>query len=100
MVAEIGFEAGREDEGMERLRELCEVTHARDDGCLLYALHRLADDPTQAVMVEKWTSKDALDAHLGTEHLAAFGEFDGIAGEPRILLLEAVGYGDAAKGAL
>jgi quinol monooxygenase YgiN len=34
--------------------------HAHDDGCLLYALNE-GDD--RLVMVEKWTSREALAAH-------------------------------------
>jgi quinol monooxygenase YgiN len=34
--------------------------HAHDDGCLLYALHE-GDD--RLVMVEKWTSAEALAEH-------------------------------------
>jgi quinol monooxygenase YgiN len=34
--------------------------HAEDDGCHLYALHESAD---RLVMVEKWESQEALDAH-------------------------------------
>ena len=34
--------------------------HAHDDGCLLYALNE-GDD--RLVMVEKWTSAEALDKH-------------------------------------
>lgn len=36
------------------------AVHADDAGCLLYALHE-ADD--RLVMIEKWASQDALDAH-------------------------------------
>jgi quinol monooxygenase YgiN len=100
VVAEIGFEPGREDEGMERLRTLLETTHEGDDGCLLYALHTLADDPSKVVFVEKWSSKEKLDEHLGTSHIADFAGFDGIAGEPRILVLDPVVYGDPEKGAV
>jgi quinol monooxygenase YgiN len=34
--------------------------HANDDGCLLYALHEVDD---RLVMVEKWTSAEALAEH-------------------------------------
>lgn len=36
-------------------------THAEDDGCLLYALHQ---GPDRLVMIEKWSSQEALAAHL------------------------------------
>lgn len=34
--------------------------HAEDDGCELYALHEDADT---LVMIEKWSSAEALEAH-------------------------------------
>jgi len=34
--------------------------HAEDPGCELYALH---EAPDELVMIEKWTGRDALDAH-------------------------------------
>ena len=46
-------------------------THA-EEGCIAFALHRDLADPHRRVLVERWTSRDALDQHLATEHLAAF----------------------------
>jgi len=45
--------------------------HAHDDGCLLYALHE-SDD--QLVMVEKWSSVEALDEHSRGPALAELNE--------------------------
>jgi quinol monooxygenase YgiN len=46
------------------------AVHADDAGCLLYALHE-ADD--RLVMIEKWASQDALDAHSRGTALAELG---------------------------
>jgi len=45
--------------------------HAHDDGCLLYALHE-GDD--RLVMVEKWTSAEALAEHSRGPALAELNE--------------------------
>ncbi|MCW2908103.1 MAG: putative antibiotic biosynthesis monooxygenase [Actinomycetia bacterium] len=45
--------------------------HAHDDGCLLYALHE-GDD--RLVMVEKWTSAEALAEHSRAPALAELNE--------------------------
>ena len=45
--------------------------HARDDGCLLYAL-REGDD--RLVMVEKWASADALAGHSRGAALAELNQ--------------------------
>ncbi len=43
-------------------------THA-EPGCLKYAFHRSAEDSRVFVMIEKWTSKEALDLHLKMPHI-------------------------------
>jgi quinol monooxygenase YgiN len=45
--------------------------HAHDDGCLLYALHE-GDD--RLVMVEKWSSAEALGEHSRGPALAELNE--------------------------
>jgi quinol monooxygenase YgiN len=40
--------------------------HEEDDGCELYALH---EDDDKLVMIEKWTSREALAAHARGEAL-------------------------------
>lgn len=59
-------EAAAEVEGL--LTSLAAETHA-EDGCLHYSLHRGAE-PGVFVTIEKWDSKDSLDAHLASAHLA------------------------------
>jgi quinol monooxygenase YgiN len=46
----------------------------REPGCLLYDLHASVTDPDRLVCLEQWDSREALDRHLATAHLAAFGE--------------------------
>jgi quinol monooxygenase YgiN len=45
--------------------------HAEDEGCLLYALH---EGPDRLVMVEKWSSPEALAAHGGGAAIAELGK--------------------------
>lgn len=99
VVAEINLVKGKEDEGLEALRQAVETTHAKDPGCLLYALHRDLADPTHLVMVEKWESLEELGAHGQSEHLTALAGHPALDGAPRVLVLEGLGFGDD-KGAL
>jgi quinol monooxygenase YgiN len=99
VVAEINLVEGKEEEGLEALRQAVEATHAKDAGCLLYALHRDLADPTHLVMVEQWESAELLAAHGRSEHLAALAGHPALAGTPRVLVLEGLGYGDE-KGSL
>jgi quinol monooxygenase YgiN len=48
------------DEVIATFEQIIAKVHAEDDGCELYALHEGGD---RLVMVEKWASAEALDAH-------------------------------------
>jgi quinol monooxygenase YgiN len=81
--------------------ELAAVTHT-EEGCLLFALHRDPGDAERIVLVERWTSREALDAHLLTPHLLAFRrESADLWAEPTtIMVLDPVASGDPARGLL
>ena len=61
---------GKEAEAEEAFRELVEPTHG-EDGCILYSLHRGIDDPAKLAFIERWASREAREAHLGSTHIAA-----------------------------
>ncbi len=42
-----------------------------EEGCLSYELFQSNDDPTEFVTVEEWTDQAAIDAHMGSDHIAA-----------------------------
>ena len=65
--------AGKEDEAVEAFKALVEPTHD-EDGCILYALHQGTDDPSRLAFVERWASRELLDAHLQSPHVAALLE--------------------------
>ncbi|MCW2714900.1 MAG: antibiotic biosynthesis monooxygenase protein, partial [Frankiales bacterium] len=89
---------GKTDELIAAMTTLIEQVHAREEGCLLYALHRHPDGE-RLVMVEKYTGPDAVKAHRESEHFRAAGAaFAGLlAGRPEVLGLEPVPLGDAVK---
>ena len=51
--------------------ELMRATH-QEAGCIAYSFSRDPLDDTKVHIFEKWESEDALAAHMGTEHMAAF----------------------------
>lgn len=73
--------------------------HAEDDGCLLYALHEGTD---RLVMIEKWSSQEALSAHNRGPALAELlQKTDGLLAEPTDLqVLQQHPAGTPAQGAL
>jgi quinol monooxygenase YgiN len=91
---------GTGDQILPLLQQLAEGTHG-EDGCLLYSLQRGIENPDQFVTVEKWTSGDALTAHLATEHVQAAlaGAGDLLAEPPLIIPTLPVAAGDAGKSA-
>jgi quinol monooxygenase YgiN len=100
VVAEIGIADGKRDEALAALETLCEETHAKDDGCLLYALQLDPADESHVFMIEKWESAEALQAHGATDHIKALGASGTLAGAPTVTVLRQTGFGDAAKGSL
>ena len=96
--AVISGKPGTGDQLLPMLQALAEGTHT-EDGCLLYSLQRGIENPDQFVTVEKWTSGDALTAHLATEHVQAAlaGAGDLLASAPMIIPTLPVAAGDAAK---
>jgi len=55
---------GRDKELRDALSAAIPAVHA-EEGCLLYALHEAADG--SFVLIEKWASQQALDAHAAGE---------------------------------
>lgn len=46
----------------------------REPGCSEYRFWTAADNPNALGLFERWDNQQALDAHLGTPHMAAFGQ--------------------------
>ncbi len=101
VVGSLRARPGQEAPAREALEGLVEPTHA-EDGCILYALHQSPDDATRLAFVERWTSREHLDAHLRSPHIAALLErVDELFSEaPDIVVYDAVPLGQPQKGAL
>ncbi len=92
---------GREREAADAFVALMEPTH-QEDGCILYALHQGADDPRRLAFVERWSSREALEAHLASPHiqevLARAEELFSDGGD--IVVYEARPGGETKKGSI
>lgn len=100
VVAEIGIAPGKREEALAALERLCEETHAKDEGCLLYALQLDPADESHVFFIEKWSSAEALQTHGAAEHLQAFGASGTLSGPPKVAVLQQAGFGDASLGTL
>ncbi|HEY0278022.1 MAG TPA: putative quinol monooxygenase [Solirubrobacterales bacterium] len=100
VVAEIGIVPEKREEALAALQTLCEKTHAKDEGCLLYALQLDPADDSHVFMVEKWSSVEALDAHGATDHIKALATSGTLSGTPTVTVLHPAGFGDADLGTI
>ena len=100
-VAIVKAQEGKEAELERAVETLVTASHG-EEGNLTYAVHRALQEPRTYVFVERYTSPDAFQAHLGSEHFgAAAAQFgDLLDGAPTIVPAEAWVIGDPAKGAL
>ncbi|MPZ65659.1 MAG: antibiotic biosynthesis monooxygenase [Pseudonocardiaceae bacterium] len=101
VVATITPQPGQQDAVEAALRDAIRVVHD-EEGCLRYALHRTLDEPTRFVMIEKWTTAAALDAHRRGAALAELGgRLEGlVAGPADVVRLAALPDGETELGRL
>lgn len=64
---------GKEGEYEGLLREMEAATVANDEGCLRYEWYR-SETPHTYILLERWTSRAAVQAHLAAPHMAAIRE--------------------------
>ena len=73
VVAELRLKPGMAEKAAAEARKVVAGT-IKEDGCLQYDFHLSVTDPTRLVAVERWSSREALDAHNRTPHLLAWRE--------------------------
>jgi quinol monooxygenase YgiN len=101
VVGSLRARPGKEAEAREALEGLVAPTH-EEEGCILYAMHQSPDDPTRVAFVERWSSREHLEAHLRSPHIAALLErVDELLSEaPDIVVYDPIVRGRPEKGAL
>jgi len=71
IVARIEAQPDHVDRLRNALLKLIEPTRA-EEGCLQYDLHQDQYDPTVFLFFENWRSRELWQAHLNSEHIAAY----------------------------
>ena len=101
VVGSFSARPGKEAEAVEAFKALVEPTHG-EEGCILYALHRGVDDPRRLAFIERWTSRELLDAHLQSAHVReALERVEVIFGDSAdIVVYEPLPGGETKKGSL
>ncbi|MBV8989872.1 MAG: antibiotic biosynthesis monooxygenase [Solirubrobacterales bacterium] len=101
IVASFTAKPGKEANAAAAFQALMEPTH-QENGCILYALHQGADDPRRLAFVERWESREALEAHLASSHvqevLARVDELCSDGGD--IVVYEPLPGGEHRKGSI
>lgn len=102
LVATLAPRPGAEEQVQSALLEAVAATHAQDNGCELYAAHRIARGKSGFVVIEKWASPDLLGAHASGAAFAALpAQLDGLLTEPLdVTVLQPLPAGDAKLGQL
>ena len=100
VIATIVAKPGKEKDAEAMLKGLLAPTHA-EPGCVTYALHRQAGKPGMFYFVEKWKSRQALDAHLSSSHIAqALARKEELLASLDIAVLDPIHGGNPAKESL
>ncbi len=82
LVVEIRPRPERASEVRAILQAMIDATR-RESGCELYDLVVNADDPEVWVMLEKWSSRPAWEAHMGAPHnVEGNARLEGLLAEP------------------
>ncbi len=99
VVATIRPLPDRRAEVIAALEAVIARVHAEDEGCLLYALHEGRD---RLIMVEKWSTGEALAAHGSGGAIAELGKrLDGLVeGAPDVQVLQPHPVGTPEQGTL
>jgi quinol monooxygenase YgiN len=100
VVAVLSAKPGRGAAVIESFREVSPLVHA-EPGCELYAAH-LEQDGETVVMVERWSTRDDLDAHIAGAPLSRLNELnaDLLIKPYDVWFLDGVQLGDPVKGTI
>ena len=67
-----GINTGSLVEQLTEIEKMVSAVEANEPETLAYVFHKLQDDPMQVVLFESYTDDEALQAHVKTQHFAAF----------------------------
>ena len=102
-VVHVRAAEGKADEVVAAFAACIEKTH-EEEGCLAYALHQDAQDPSHLILIERWRSQEDLDAHMTKPYVADLFAVAGtpgmLAAAPDLTFARGLGLGRAGKGAL
>ena len=85
VVARVAVKAGKSDEFLKEAKIVVEETR-KENGCISYEGNQNTEDPLKFAIIEKWESKECLDAHMQTAHFKNFvAALGGLAAEETVI---------------
>jgi quinol monooxygenase YgiN len=88
VIATLKAKAGMAGHIKQAALPLIAATRA-EDGCMSYELSADIVDENRLVFVERWESRDQLEAHFTTPHIATFGQaVKELLGSQRVEIIE------------
>ncbi|WP_369790462.1 putative quinol monooxygenase [Rouxiella sp. WC2420] len=70
LVVLITTQPGRGQDQIAAFEKLAPLVR-KEEGCIEYELYPVAEQADQFVLLERWASKSALEAHAASAHMAA-----------------------------
>ncbi len=64
------MQEGKEEEALQRTRQMADAVQANEPGALAYFAHRSQDDPSEIMFFEVYADDAAFQAHAQTPHMA------------------------------
>lgn len=91
VIAKIPLQDGKADEFIAAFEEIAKGV-ATEEGNFLYSLSFSKKEPNMAVIMERYTDKEALAAHSESDHYKAFGPRikDIVAGAPEVSIMKEI----------
>lgn len=101
VIAKAKAKPGRESDLERAMRTVVSPSH-EEQGCLRYTVHRSVNDPATFITIERWASKEAMDAHFAAPHTKALLQKvpELLAEPPDISAFELLPEGRSEKGTL
>ena len=83
VAGDVEIDPQHRDEAIKAARAVMAATR-QEEGCIEYTIAADLDLPARFVIVEKWASPEALQAHFKTPHMARFQAAMGALGVRRL----------------
>ena len=72
VLAQVDIDPTQKEAFDARARKHSADSQDNEEGCLMFQVNSVEDNPYQYVMYEIYVDKDAVDTHMNSDHMKAF----------------------------